>query len=147
MKKNKKFISNKKREISFLLLFASLVTAILAMYTLKLFSEETSSTLGISTKEIIPSPTPSQATSPDPANSILGSDGTWCRDYDNSNTNSKSYCVDNTGIHTDYCSLTTAKQYYCTGIRNGSSWLKVTCTLNSYKCSSFGKVCSNGVCK
>lgn len=204
MKKPSKKSTNSKNQIPFLLLFAALVTAILAMYTLKLFSNGSDSILGVSTKKVVPtpvkkpslttkpikqslnlfkrpepkitekptpaptkvgsttpyvtptrvgtsipylSPTPTKVGSTGPTGSLTGSDGTWCRDYGNSYLNSGSYCVDNAGVHADYCSNTTAKQYYCSGSWNGRSWSRVTCALGGYECTGFGKSCKGGGCQ
>lgn len=94
-----------------------------------------------------PSPTPTGVGNTGPTNTLLGNDGTYCKDYGlSSYRNTGNYCIDTKGIHYDYCSTDMARQYYCSGSWNGKSWTGVYCADGGYSCSSFKLRCSNGGC-
>lgn len=111
-----------------------------------------------------PTPTPTPAPvglAPSTANttSLIASDGTWCYDYDGKSSSgnfnvgysSQSFCHDNTGIHADFCEsgTSTSRDYYCTGIWDGTKWTSAKCDPGGYVCSSgsyIGDVCTRGAC-
>ena len=109
-----------------------------------------------------PSPTPVACNAAKPAglttnypggstNSIVGTDGTWCRDLDAGSGNTtmvqKGTCEDSCGVHEDYCqSSTTNRDWYCSGTWNGNSWTNAHCEAGGYVCNS-GYACSDGACR
>ncbi|HLC59008.1 MAG TPA: hypothetical protein VJH34_00610, partial [archaeon] len=80
------------------------------------------------------------------AETLNGADETSCTSSEaNGMHTTKSSCTDNSGTYWDYCDSGYAKNYYCTGIYNGS-WYNVKCEVGGYNCPSFGKTCSDGIC-
>lgn len=71
---------------------------------------------------------------------------TFCVDTDNGSYNIVGSCTDSFGTHTDYCDGTTAREMYCSGTWNGSTWTERHCNTGGYVCSSAGKICQNGAC-
>jgi hypothetical protein len=101
-----------------------------------------SAPVGIGSTAPSPSPTPSGNYT------LQGSDGTWCID---SNHGQQQYltpgsCQDQNGTYSNYCSLETSFDYYCTGAWDGTSHSNVRCEAGGYSCSSSGYTCSSGVC-
>jgi prepilin-type N-terminal cleavage/methylation domain-containing protein len=109
-----------------------------------------------------PSPTPVACNVAKPAslvtnypggstNSIVGTDGTWCRDLDagagNTTMVNKGTCEDSCVVHEDYCqSSTTNRDWYCSGTWNGTGWTNAHCEAGGYVCNS-GYACSDGACR
>lgn len=96
-----------------------------------------------------PTPPPSCIPQQKPATvSLQGVDGTWCYDSDSAYTTS-GYCMDSCSYRADYCQSDgiIARDGYCTGAWNGSSWTNVRCSFGGYNCPSYGKACTAGACQ
>lgn len=127
---------------------------------------KTSPTLSLT---IIPSSTsPTTINSPTPISSsgippltsnfssLQGADDSYCyvsdgktdSKYSNIGYATIGFCIDKKGIHDDYCETQTlSRDYYCTGIWNGSQWNNVNCSAGGYYCTNYlGNICSGGAC-
>lgn len=91
--------------------------------------------------------TPTTAATATPSSSSSStSDGSFCNDSDGGSYDSAGTCSDASGSHSDYCEGGIARDWYCGGSWNGSSWTNRHCETGGYDCVSGGKQCSGGGC-
>ena len=98
-----------------------------------------------------PTPTPQLLSHPPlTGDSVFyqATDGSWCYDSDgnqpklysisvNVGYSSQGFCQDNTtGIHDSYCKGYVARNWYCSGNYNGTTWSKFHCSDGGYTCNS-----------